>query len=290
MLHTHKQYPLLKGTSGGCGKVLFLVSNAHSPWGGRPPLGLGPTHFYSVCLEIIGSGSIGVCLSRLRSSQMVVTLSSTISPDTQFAWNTLGMPPQPSPLSKTHSRYLNLALTFMSLTTLPPISLSAALSCSTFSFPVLFASVLHVWARVSAPCSRGQANSLLLYLFLNPITQSDWDCPSVNGMGILREIVWRNNKPTRREDKSMFKVLRSSWTTVQMCITFFFFWRYYLITVPPCSAWLSSFSTSGTHSDWLHCCHGDGTISIYKIMDRSVTGFASQRCLSAVGRSQTQLS
>lgn len=167
----------------------------------------------------------------------------------------------------------------------PPVSLSAALFCSTFSFPVLFASVLHVWARVSAPCSRGQANSLLLYLFLNPITQSDWDCPSVNGMGILREIAVSNNKPTCREDKSIFKVLRLSRTTVQMCITFF--WWYYYITVPPCYAWLSSFSTSGTHSDWLHCCHGDGTISIYKIMDRSVTGFASQCCLSAVGRGQT---
>lgn len=37
-----------------------------------------------------------------------------------------------------------------------PVSFSAALSCSTFSYPVLFASVLDVWARVSAPCSWGK--------------------------------------------------------------------------------------------------------------------------------------
>lgn len=99
---------------------VILVSNAHSPWGLQTPPGFGPDTFFSVCLEIIGSGSIGGHLSRLRSSQMLVTLSSTISPDTQFAWNTLGMPPpQPSPLIKTHSRYLNPALTFMSLTILP---------------------------------------------------------------------------------------------------------------------------------------------------------------------------
>lgn len=103
-------------------------------------------------------------------------------------------------------------------------------------------------------------------------------------MGILREIVVSNNKPTCREDKSIFKVLRSGQLQFR-CVLLFFGW-YYHITVPPCCAWLSSFSTSGTHSDWLHCCYGDGTMSIYKIMDRSVTGFASQRCLS-VDCSQT---
>lgn len=98
--------------------------------------GLGPSTFSSVCLEIIGPGSIGVYLSRLRSSQMFVTLSSTISWDTHFAWNTLGTPRFP-PLGKLHSRYLNLALTLISFTTLPqltclPLCLAAhfhSLSC-----------------------------------------------------------------------------------------------------------------------------------------------------------------
>lgn len=82
--------------------------------------GFRPNTFSSVCLEIIGPGSTGVYLSRLRSSQTFVTLSSTISRDTHFAWNTLGMPSLPSPhFGKTHSWYLILALPFMSITTLP---------------------------------------------------------------------------------------------------------------------------------------------------------------------------
>lgn len=82
--------------------------------------GFRPNTFSSVCLEIIGPGSTGVYLSRLRSSQTFVTLSSTISRDTHFAWNTLGMPSLPSPhFGKTHSWYLILALPFMSITSLP---------------------------------------------------------------------------------------------------------------------------------------------------------------------------
>lgn len=156
----------------------------------------------------------------------------------------------------------------------PPVSLSAALSCSTFSFPVLFASVLHVWVRVWAPCS-GQANSLLLYLFLNPITQLNWDCPLVNGMWILREIVVSNNKLTCPEDKSIFKVSRLSRATVQTCITLFFpfFLDASTTLLSRCATFDCHHSLLQTHTDWLHCCHGDGTI--YKIMDRSITGFAS---------------
>lgn len=169
--------------------------------------GFGPNTFFSVCLDIIGPGSIGVYLSRLRSSQTFVTLSSTISRDTRFAWNTLGMPSLPSPPPRQNTfMVLKSCSYFHVFHNSPPVSLSAALSCSTFLFPVLFASVTHVWARVWAPRSRGQANSILLYLFLNPITQSDWDCPSVNGMGILREIVVSNNKPTCREDIQSVKV------------------------------------------------------------------------------------
>lgn len=221
---------------------------------------------------------------------MFVTLSSTISWDTHFAWNTLSThPPTPAfPPWQITFTVLKSCSYFHFFYNSLLVSLSAALSCSTFSFPALFASVLHVWARVWAPCSGGQANSLLLYLFLNPITQLNWDCPLVNGMGILREIVVSNNKPTYREDKSIFKVLRLSRATVQTCITFFFLFFarcYYHITILLCYIWLSSFSTSDTH--WLiTLLPGDRTI--YKIMDRSITGFASQRSVLAMGHGQTR--
>lgn len=206
--------------------------------------GFRPNTFSSVCLEIIGPGSIGVYLSRLRSSQTFVTLSSTISRDTHFAWNTLGMPSLPPPPPRQNTfMVLNSCSYFHVFHNSPPVSLSAALSCSTFLFPVLFASVMHVWARVWAPRSRGQANSILLYLFLNPITQSDWDCPSVNGMGILREIVVSNNKPTCREDFQSVKVEQDDSSGMYYFLFLFFLRWYDHITIPLCYIWLSSFST-----------------------------------------------
>lgn len=122
---------------------------------GAPTSGFGLNAFFSLCLEIIESGSSGVYLSRLRSSQMVVTLSSTISLDTQFAWNTLGMPSQTSQ-QNTFSVLKSCSYFHVSHNSSPPASSSAALSCSTFSFPVLFASVLHVWVRVSVLVHKGK--------------------------------------------------------------------------------------------------------------------------------------
>ena len=100
-------------------KMFYCYPSFTHPKRGATTSGFRHNTFFSVCLEIIKSGSIGVYLSRLKSSQMVVVLSSTICPDTQFAWNILGMPPHLSFLSKIHSQYLNLVLTFMSFTALP---------------------------------------------------------------------------------------------------------------------------------------------------------------------------
>lgn len=49
------------------------------------------------------------------------------------------------------------------------------------------------------------------------------DCPSVNGKGILWEIVVGNNKPSCHEAKSIFKALGFSGTTARKSITTFFF-------------------------------------------------------------------
>lgn len=57
-----------------------------------------------------------------------------------------------------------------------------------------------------------------------PSLSRGWDCPSVNGKGILREIVAGNNKPTCHEDKSIFKASGFSRTTVVKSITTFIFW------------------------------------------------------------------
>lgn len=145
------------------------------------------------------------------------------------------MPPTTPPSPQTHTHYLH-PTSFLS--PLSPNFSVCYLYCSTFSFPVLFVSVLHVWAPVSAACAGGQPNSFLLYLFPNPITQPGWDCPSFNGKRIRREIGVGNNKPTCHEDKSIFKALGFSRTTAQKSITSCIFWLHYCIT-PRCYIWLS---------------------------------------------------
>lgn len=208
------------------GKVLYFAIQRSLTLRGATTSGFGPNTFF-LCLPgdhwIWLHWSVSVPFEELPNG---CHAKQHNQPRHSVCMKYIGYAPTALPSQQNSFTVLKSCSYFHVSHNSPPVSLSAALSCSTFSFPVLFASVLHAWARVSAPCSRGQANSLLLYLFLNPITQSDWDCPSVNGMGILREIVWSNNKPTCRGDKSIFKVLRSSRTTVQMCITFFFFFSF----------------------------------------------------------------
>lgn len=129
LLHTHKHHPSLKGTSGSRAKIFWYPTL--TLWG-TTISGFRPNTFFSVCLEIIGSGFIGVYLSRLRSYQMVVTLSSTISPDTQFVWNTLGMPPIALLSQQNTFTVLKSCSYFHVSHNSPRVSLSAALSCSHF--------------------------------------------------------------------------------------------------------------------------------------------------------------
>lgn len=120
MLHTHKQYPLLKVTSGGCSKVLFFGIQRSLALGRPTTPGFGPNTFFlclpedhwiwlhwsvSVPFEELPNGCHAKQHNQPRHSVCVKYIG----------YATTALPP----LSKTHSRYLNLALTFMSLTTLP---------------------------------------------------------------------------------------------------------------------------------------------------------------------------
>lgn len=186
---------------------------------GADPSGWGPNIFPSVCPGL----ALHPDLSPLSSSQTTVMLSSRINTDTQRTWDMWSTCPKLPPL--LFHKHIHTILTPFQLIFFHhfySVSSSATLSCRALSFPVMFLSILHVWAMVPAPCAGGQPNSFLLYLCPNPITQLAQDCPPVNGNWILREMVVGNNKPAMKPSQDGFRGM-----TAKKHMTCCIFWLHY---------------------------------------------------------------
>ena len=142
------------------------------------------------------------------------------------------MPSQLFPLpANTHTVFKPYFFSFTAITLFLCLPLCLAAHSHSLSCLCPFC-MCELWSQLSR--AGGQPNSFLLYLFPNPITQPGRDCPSLNGKGILGEIVVGNNKPTCHEDKSIFKALGFSRTTAQKSITSCIFLLYCICTIFEC--------------------------------------------------------
>lgn len=191
------------------GIQLRLTAMVLSIEGSETPLAEGPTHFPQCTLETGGPGSPS------RSVPFERLPTDCHAKQQNQPRRTVGtryveyMPSQPPPTNT----YTLLKSCFFSLTAVtqvlcPLLGLAARSHSLSCLCPFCMCEL-----RLQPPAHEGQPNSFLLYLFPNTITQPGQDCPSVNGKGILREIVVGNNKPTCHEDKSIFKALGFSRTT-----------------------------------------------------------------------------
>lgn len=194
----------------------------------RTPLAEGPTHFPQCTLETGGPGSPS------RSVPFEKLPSACHAKQQNQHRHTAGMryvehmPSQLSPPHK-HTLFKSYFFSFTAVTQFLCLLLCLAARSRSLSCLCPFCMCE---LRSQLPRARGQPNSFFLYLFPNPITQPGQDCPSLNGKGILREIVAGNNKPTCHEDKSIFKALRFSRTTAQKSITSCIFWVALLYYTP----------------------------------------------------------